>query len=170
MAHTLPRTALAAATALSVALTSAAPALAWGDREQGIVTGIAGTLLIQGIARDMDGNGHRRPPADPQPYPDPYPPRPGYGYPPPPPPPDYYQQQRSSIYRTALARAFNSYSLRDRRDIQRELRRWGYGGAADGAFGPGTYAAVAAYARRTGQEDANRSMAAAYGVYDSLLY
>lgn len=31
--------------------TVSVPALAWGDREQGILTGIAGTLLLQNISR-----------------------------------------------------------------------------------------------------------------------
>ena len=88
-----------------------------------------------------------------------------------PPPPQYHQQGYGSVYRTALGRAFASYSPGERKDIQRELRRYGYyHGRVDGQFGPGTYDAVSAYARRTGQRDANRSMAAAFGVYDSLLY
>lgn len=36
----------------SVLLASASiPALAWGDREQGILTGIAGTILLQNLSR-----------------------------------------------------------------------------------------------------------------------
>jgi hypothetical protein len=165
MAHRITKTALAAATALSVAVTSVTPALAWGDREQGIVTGILGTLLFQEAT-----NTRHKPQPEPYPYPEPYPPQ--YGHrPPPPPPPQYHQPGYDSVYRTALGRAFASYSLGERKDIQRELRRYGYyNGRVDGQFGPGTYEAVSAYARRTGQRDANRSMAAAFGVYDSLLY
>lgn len=164
MSHILTKTALAAATALSIGLTST-PALAWGDREQGIVTGIAGTLLFQHVQRE--NRDHGRPRSYPQD--DGYYQQPGYDYRPI--PPRHYQPQRVSVYRTALGQAFNSYSSSERRDIQRELRRMGYyDGRVDGSFGPGTYDAVAAYARRSGQSGATRSMAAAYGVYDSLLY
>jgi peptidoglycan hydrolase-like protein with peptidoglycan-binding domain len=166
MSHPIFKTALAAATALSIGLT-AAPALAWGDREQGIVTGIAGTLLYQHVQRE--GRDHRQPPR----YQDDdgYYERPAYGYRPAPPPREYYQPQRVSVYQTTLGQAFKSYSSSERRDIQRELRSLGYyDGRVDGSFGPGTYEAVNAYARRSGQPGATRSMAAAYGVYDSLLY
>ena len=163
MSHTLIKTALAAATALSIGLTST-PALAWGDREQGIVTGIAGTLLYQHIQRDM------RERQQPRYYDDGYQ-QPAYGYRPAPPPREYYQPQRTSVYQTALGQAFGTYSSSERRDIQRELRRMGYyDGRVDGSFGPGTYEAVADYARRSGQSGATRSVSAAYGVYDSLLY
>lgn len=168
MAHRITRTALAAATALSVAVTSVTPALAWGDREQGIVTGIVATLLFQ------EATNTRNPPQpqpQPYPYPDPYPYPPHGHRPPPPPPPQYQPPSYGSVYRTPLGRAFQSYGLSDRKEIQRELRRYGYyRGQVDGQFGPGTYEAVLAYARRTGQRDAAQSMAAAYGVYDSLLY
>ena len=53
--------ALTLATAFAVALVPAAPALAWGDREQGVVTGIAGTLLLQGILRDLERQNRPRP-------------------------------------------------------------------------------------------------------------
>lgn len=166
MAHGIVKTALAAATALSIGLTST-PALAWGDREQGIVTGIAGTLLYQHVRRD--NRAHEQPRPRPYPQDDYYYQQPGYR--PAPPQPQYYQPQRVSVHRTALGQAFNSYSSAERRDIQRELRRMGYyDGRVDGAFGQGTYQAVASYARRSRQSDANRSMASAYGVYDSLLY
>lgn len=167
MAKTFRKNALTAAVALAIGLTPAAPALAWGDREQGALTGIAGTLLLQSILRDLEKNRAPRPQPYPQPYPYPYPqPQPPHGHRPPP-----VYEEHGSIYRTSLARAWQSYSSRDRRAIQRELAGWGYyRGQIDGAFGPGTYSAVVAYARRTGQSEAVRSMAGAYGVYDSLLY
>lgn len=164
MSSAFIKTALAAATAFSIGLTST-PALAWGDREQGIVTGIAGTLLYQHIRRDV--REHQQPRGY---YDDGYQ-QPAYGYRPAPPPREYYQPQRISVYQTALGQAFGTYSSSERRDIQRELRRMGYyDGRVDGSFGPGTYEAAADYARRSGQSGATRSVSAAYGVYDSLLY
>lgn len=38
--------------------TAAVPALAWGDREQGALAGIVGTLILQNIIRDQ----HTQPP------------------------------------------------------------------------------------------------------------
>lgn len=37
---------------IALALVSTAPAYAWGEREQGIVTGVAGTLLIQSLSKN----------------------------------------------------------------------------------------------------------------------
>jgi hypothetical protein len=42
-------------TAVALASMISTPAFAWGDREQGILTGIVGTLIIQDIQR---GNGN----------------------------------------------------------------------------------------------------------------
>ena len=93
--------ALTLATAFAVALVPAAPALAWGDREQGVVTGIAGTLLLQSILRDLEKNRAPRPQPYPQPYPYPQPqPQPPHGHRPPP-----VYEEHGSIYRTSLARA-----------------------------------------------------------------
>lgn len=75
----------------------------------------------------------------------------------------------SSIYSTPAARAFQSYSLSERKAIQRNLRAWGYyRGGIDGSFGPGTYNAVVAYARDEGAS--LRNTASAYGVYDGMIY
>jgi hypothetical protein len=45
------------ATAAVVTAMISTPAMAWGEREQGILTGIVGTLILQDIAR---GNDHQR--------------------------------------------------------------------------------------------------------------
>jgi hypothetical protein len=44
---------------LAIALTATAstPALAWGDREQGILTGIIGTIIIQDIVSGNSQHG-----------------------------------------------------------------------------------------------------------------
>ena len=44
------------ATAAVIGAMASTPAMAWGDREQGILTGIIGTLIIQDINR-----GHSQP-------------------------------------------------------------------------------------------------------------
>ena len=46
---------LIAITALAATISS--PAMAWGDREQGILTGIVGTLIIQDIQRGNTQQG-----------------------------------------------------------------------------------------------------------------
>lgn len=164
---TLPakRTALAALTALAVALAPAAPAFAWGDREQGAVSGVLGTLLLQGIIRDLDGYPQQ---PRPQPYPQPYPqPQPHH-----PRPPVYEPApHHNSIWRTPVAEAFQSYSRGERKAIQRSLRAYGYyRGAYDGAFGPGTYSAITAYARDSGDGSLLRSTSGCFAVLDGLLY
>ena len=150
------RTAIATLTALAIAATPVAPAYAWGENEQNFVKGVAATLLVQGLIREAK-RGQRNQPvyyADPQPQP-------------------VYQAPRAqtSIYRTAAAQAFNSYSKSERRMIQKRLSAYGYyRGGIDGSFGPGTYSAVAAYADDQGQGRNLRTSAGAYGVYDGLIY
>ena len=85
-----------------------------------------------------------------------------------------YQEPRvshSSIYTSNAAQAFNSYSRQERKAIQRSLRAQGYyRGGVDGAFGPGTYNAVVAYARDAGAAGHLRSAGGAYAIYDGLIY
>lgn len=144
-------TATAALAALAVAVT-AAPALAWGKKEQGFVAGVATAIIIDEL---IENNRARRaaPPV--------YAPAPAYVEP--------RTHYRSSVYSTTAAQAFNSYSRGERKAIQRRLRAAGYyHGGIDGAFGPGTYNAVTAYARDSGIS--LRGTGSAYSVYDSLLY
>lgn len=152
------RISISAVTALAIGLPSA-PAHAFNTREQGVITGVLGTLLITGIIAD---NNKRRaqPPAPQQPvYQQPVYQQPVYQEP-------AYQPR---VTRTPAAAAFISYSASERRLIQRRLSRLGYYyGAIDGAFGPGTYHAVAAYARDQGGAVNNRN--AAFSVYDSLIF
>ena len=54
--------------AAALAATVSTPALAWGEKEQGIVAGIIGTLILQDIAR---GNTNPYPVPAPQPAPAP---------------------------------------------------------------------------------------------------
>jgi peptidoglycan hydrolase-like protein with peptidoglycan-binding domain len=78
---------------------------------------------------------------------------------------------RGSIYRTPAAQAFNSYSHNERKAIQRSLRAYGYySGGIDGAFGPGTYNAISAYARASGASGNLNTTGGAYALYDGLIF
>lgn len=149
---TARNTLFAALAAGSVAMVPAAPALAWGDREQGFVSGVATAVIVDEILKQ--GRTAREVRRQPQVV---YVDRPAYG--------------TTSIYRTPAARAFQSYSSAERKAIQRNLRAWGYyQGGIDGAFGPGTYNAVRAYAQDEGTAASLGSTSGAYGVLDSLLF
>lgn len=167
-------TAIASVTALAIALTSAAPAQALGRNERNFLKGVAATLIIGAL---INNQSHARPAPAPEPQrryvprDDRYQPR-----------QDHYQPRhdqpaagrvigsQSSVYSTHAARAFNSLSLPERRLVQSRLRAYGYyAGSIDGAFGPGTYGALVAYARDTSGERQLSTVAGAYGVLDSLL-
>ncbi|MES2666784.1 MAG: peptidoglycan-binding domain-containing protein [Pseudomonadota bacterium] len=169
----LRTTAVAAVTALSLAVLSASPAQAWGEREQGFVAGVATSVIVGAIANDIRQKNRGR--QQQQYYQPPrYQPQPQYYQ-----GPRHYQQPRPvyapqpsySIYSTPPARAFSSYSLTERKAIQRRLATAGYyRSGIDGSFGPGTYNAVVAYARDTRQAGNLDSTAGSYGIYDGLLY
>jgi hypothetical protein len=173
---TIKRAAVATLTALAIAFTPAAPALAWGQREQDVLTGVVGTLIVGGIINEVQ-RPHREQPVYRQPEPVYQPHRPVYVEPryerEPRHRKHHYEQPRPtvSIYNTAAGRAFNSYSSSERRMIQRRLAAFGYyRGGADGSFGPGTYNAIVAYAQDQGQARQLGSTATAYAVYDGLIY
>lgn len=153
---TAKATAIAALTALSIAAVPATPALAWGDREQGFLAGVATAVIIDEILKqNRKAHTVRRAPVPV------YAERPTYS-------PTY---STSSIYRTPAALAFNKYSAAERKSIQRELRAYGYyHGGIDGSFGPGTYNAVVAYARDEGASARLSSTSGAYAVYDGLIF
>jgi Putative peptidoglycan binding domain len=154
------RTTIAAAfTALSIAAFPAAPALAWGDREQSFVAGVATALIVDRLLRQSRTAQETRP-------------APGFSFVEP--RPTYVAPRpaaTTSVYSTTAARAFNSYSVTERKAIQRTLRAWGYyHGGIDGTFGPGTYSAVTAYARDEGRSGDLGTNSGAYAVYDGLLF
>ncbi len=170
----LKTSAIAAVTALSVAAGAASPALAWGDREQGFVAGVATSVIVGAIANDINHKNRAR---QYQYYQEPrYQTRPPQYYQEPRyhqprPQPVYAPQPSYSVYSTPAARAFGSYSLTERKAIQRRLAGQGYYRSyIDGSFGPGTYNAVVAYARDSRQAGNLESTAGSYGIYDSLLY
>jgi hypothetical protein len=150
--------ALVAATAIAVL--PAAPAQAWGDKEQSFVAGVATAVIVDRILRQapLFPTVRSAPPAY---FVDPTPVRPVTAAP----------SVTRSIYRTPAAVAFQSYSPAERKAIQRQLRAWGYyRGGIDGAFGPGTYRAVVAFADDEGMTTRLGETRSAYGIYDSLLY
>lgn len=162
----LGRALVAAVTALAIAL-PAAPALAWGQRERDVLTGAVGALVIENVIRNS-----RQPKA--HVLPSEYTPRALHGYDEPAYRVNRHHQRPAaapSVYSTAAARAFNSYARHERRRIQRKLAWLGYyQGGVDGAFGPGTYAAIMAYANAEGLGGEMRATSRAYAVYDGLLY
>ena len=155
---TLKTSLVAAVTAASIAAVPAAPALAWGEKEQGFVAGVATAVIVDELLKNnRKARAYDRSKAAPV-YVEP---RPVYVEP----------RHTTSIYATPVGRAFQSYSAQERKAIQRNLRAWGYyRGGIDGAFGPGTYNAVTAYARDEGAAGNLRSTAGAYAIYDGLLY
>lgn len=159
MLPAVKNTVVASVTALALAFTAAAPAQALGKNEKNFIAGAATALIINGLIRQDRAIRQLQPryvqPQYAQPAPV-YQPRPTY---------------RTSIYNSAAGMAFNSYSRSERVAIQRQLSRQGYYySSIDGSFGPGTYNAVAAYARDNGQGQQLASRNGAYAVYDGLLY
>lgn len=154
------RTLIAGVTALSVACAGATPALAWGKKEQGILTGIAAVLLFQQIVGRSQAAPVYQPRTQPQAQPQ-QPPR--------------YQEparyQPASIYATPVGQAFNAYSDAEQRRIQSTLSAYGYyQGTIDGSFGPGTYNALALYASRSDKVALMDSRSGAFTLLDGLLF
>jgi hypothetical protein len=152
------RNLIAGVTAIAVLAGGANPALAWGKPEQQFLAGVATTLLIGQLIKNSPRYG--QPQVAPQPH---YVPRHHR--------PVRYDPQPVSIYATPVGMAFGSYTDNEQRRIQSTLTAYGYyHGNIDGSFGPGTYNAIAAYARRTGKTALLNTRAGAYGVLDGLLF
>ena len=152
-------TLIAGLTALSIAAIPATPAMAWGEKEQGFVAGVATAVIVDELLKNR--RTRLGGPIYAAPAPTSVEPRRTYVEP----------RHTTSIYATPAGRAFQSYSLRERKAIQRNLRAWGYyRGGIDGAFGPGTYTAVTTYARDEGLSGNLDTNAGAYAVYDGLIF
>jgi hypothetical protein len=174
MLPTVRNAGLAAITALTMASVAAAPAHAWGKNEQNFLKGVLATVAVGALIHQA--NKAPKPTYQPSYQPDysqQYRPgtrpgyRPGTAYPQPPAYPSY----GTSIYQTPAYQAFQGFGLQERRTIQRRLAAQGYyQGSIDGAFGPGTYRAVEAYARNLGEARSLSTVRGAFGVYDSLIY
>lgn len=184
MLPTVKNTAIASLTALSLALGAALPAKAWDQREQDVLKGVVGTIVAQSVLQQY-GILQPRQPRQQQPvYQQPAYREPVYQQ-----PRVVYQEPRyaqpryvepayaprtvysTSVYRTAAAQAFSSYSLTERRAIQRRLAAQGYYyGGIDGSFGPGTYNAISAYATDRGVAERLAYREGAFGIYDALIF
>jgi hypothetical protein len=145
------RNIIAGVTAFAVLASGAAPAMAWGKNEQQFLKGVAAALLVQSIIRTVDKPAYRPPVQQPRPI--------------------YYNPAPVSIYQTPVGQAFNTYSDNEQRRIQSTLSAYGYyRGSIDGSFGPGTYAAIQAYAAHTNRTASLSTRAGAYGFLDGLLF
>lgn len=163
MLPTVKKTGLAALAALTISAVAAAPANAWGEKEQNFLAGVLATVAVGAIINDADKNdrAHAYQPTRPPAY------QPDYRRAEPP----RYQPYTGSMYQSAAGRAFQSFAAPERRAIQRRLARQGYYfGRIDGSFGRATFRAVEAYARDTGEARRLRSVQGAIAVYDSLIY
>lgn len=162
-------TAIAALTAAAVFTTSLAPANALGRDERKFIQGAVAAIIVDQLIEGAQDR-RRRGPVYVQPRQPVYAPQPQY-YAPQPRYEEHYQPQRTSIYSTPAARAFNSYGRGERVAIQRRLRAMGYyRSGIDGSFGPSTYNAIVAYAQDSGLGRNLGSTNTAFGVYNSLIY
>lgn len=141
--------AIAAVTAFSLVTSAALPSHAWGAREQGVLTGVLGTLLVGALIIEANKpQTYKAPKAQP-----------------------VYAPVPTSIYSTPVAAQFNAYSDSSQRRIQSTLSAYGYYSAAiDGAFGPSTYNATVAYAKATGKSTLLTTQAGVKTLYEQLLY
>ena len=175
MLNNLRTTATAIAATLSLAVALPAPAHAWGEREQNalvalLAAGAIGTLIVQNNKR------HRAAPVTRSTVPTYTGPNYGtsrYGTPSYDTPryqPPAAQPIPQGVSTTPAGRAFNTYSLSERRNIQSRLARAGYyNGAIDGAFGPMTYNAVMAISRDSTGADKLSTLGGAFDFYDAIL-
>jgi hypothetical protein len=165
--------AIASVTAFALAAATTAPAHALGKNEKNFIAGAATALIINGIVRNERARRYDEPRYVERRYVEPSYVAPRYVE------PQYVEPRyiaprpvyQASVYDSAAAVAFNSYSRSERLAIQRQLSRQGYyRSGIDGSFGPGTYNAIAAYARDIGASSRLASREGAYSIYDGLIF
>lgn len=158
------------AIALALALTTAAPVRA-GEAEDNFLKGVAATLLVGTIVHNINKQRvqQRQIVTAPQPrYFVPQAQQPYYA--PPAQQVRYSPAPQPALYSTPAARAFNSYTPLERRNIQMRLADYGYYlGGIDGAFGPSTHAAIADFARDSNKMQSLTTLSGAFDIYQSLL-
>ena len=173
------KAAMTAVAAVTLAAMAAAPAHAWGKNEQNFLKGAAATAIVGAIILNAQ-KSRIAPQAQRQQQYQEFPqtqyrpqyqaPRPIYQEPVYQQPVRYQPTYQSSVYGTPAARAFNSYTAVERRQIQARLADWGYyRGRIDGSFGPETYRAIAAYADDSQTADKLSTVGGAYGLYEQLI-
>lgn len=168
MLPAVTRTATAAVTALALAVAAVQPAQALGKNERNVLKGVFAAVVINELIKQGRSNA--------QPAPT-YPLHPGYGHHNPRPPvyqPPPVQQppvhQHPGYQSSVAAAAFYEFTPQSRRLIQQRLAAYGYyRGGIDGVWGPGTSAAVQAYARdvRSTQSLATRN--GSVQLYNNLI-
>lgn len=152
--------------AAAIALTPATPARAWGESEQNFVAGVLTTLAVGAIVNQTrKSRGFATPSYNFAPAPT-YQPAPTYRPVPAYAPAPVYAPVQPSV----TASAFAEFSPASKRAIQQRLAAYGYyRSGIDGVFGPGTRAALEAYARDTGNSAALQSRDGAVRLMNGLL-
>lgn len=177
------KAAITAVAAVTLAAMAAAPAHAWGKNEQNFLKGAAATAIIGAIIlnaqktrvapqaqRQQQYQEFPRTQAPRPIYQEPVYQEPVYQQPVYQQPVRYQPTYQPSVQHTPAARAFNSYTAVERRQIQARLADWGYyRGRIDGAFGPATYRAIEAYADDSQTADKLSTVGGAYGLYEQLI-
>jgi hypothetical protein len=164
----LARNTTAAAAALAVALSLAAPAHATSQKDRAFLKGVAATLLVGALLKGANSPSRAAPaPQQPQYFA--------------PQEPQYYAPRQpvyapatgaivTGVHGTPSAQVFNEFSPSARRIIQQRLAAQGYyRGPIDGIWGPGTARAVAAYARDARLDDGLASRNGAIRIYSTLI-
>ncbi|SPH24163.1 hypothetical protein DEA8626_03212 [Defluviimonas aquaemixtae] len=155
----------AATAAVLIAALAAAPAHAWGKKEQNLLKGLAAAAIVGTIIYQSRNNSPAARSYSTQPRYYAAPASRTYQE-----PTRYKPAPKSSVYSTPAARAFNSYTASERRLIQSRMTDAGYyHGGIDGAFGPMTYRATKALAGDTTGTDQIATVSGAYEFYDLLI-
>jgi hypothetical protein len=146
--------------AAAIALTPATPARAWGESEQNFLAGVLTTLAVGAVVNQTRKARGQTPIYSFAPAPT-YRPAPSYQ-----PVPTYAPVYQPSV----AASAFSEFSPASKRAIQQRLAAYGYyRSGIDGVFGPGTRAALEAYARDSGNSAALQSRDGAVRLMNGLL-
>jgi len=160
MLPAVTRTVTAAVTALALTAAAVAPAQALGKNERNVLKGVFAAVVINELIKQ--GRSTAQPaPVYPQPYP-------GYTNPHPVHPQPHHP--RPGYQANVAAAAFYEFSPQSRRMIQQRLAAYGYyRGGIDGTWGPGTSAAIQAYARDVRSSESLATRDGSIRLYNHLI-